>query len=246
MRIPDVLFHIGTIACRIFCILGYIDGAGLGYEWTATLLQLLGVGGGNVGGFDIFDGIDVAVAVDGVEFRFDFCGLVAGVPVITIFRVKVGMGLVHILGSPNDFGAVIVLFLQQSRQRTVVLDHFILALFLGVVDMAVHVDTTAVITQWVHSHCTYFISDIIEVLVGAAETAVLAGVGGRVILQPVVVEHADLLGLLVRVGLADGLHKLVGHLDGAVSAPGCVAFTHVRMRAHVICVFAHTPWTDVL
>lgn len=87
-----------------------------------------------------------------------------------------------------------------------VLDHLILTLFLGVVGMAVYVSTTAVITQWVHSHCTYFISDIIEVVVSAAETAVLAGVGGRVVLQPVVVEHADLLGLLVRVGLADGLH----------------------------------------
>lgn len=161
MRIPDVLFHIWTIACRIFCILGYIDGAGLGYKWTATLLQLLGVGGGNVGGFDILDGIDVAVAVDGVEFRFDLGGLVAGVSVIPVLRVEVGVGLVHILGSPNDFGAVVVFFLQQSRQRTVVLDHLIFTLLLGVVGMAVHVDTTAVITQWVHSHCTYFIFDLI-------------------------------------------------------------------------------------
>lgn len=83
-------------------------------------------------------------------------------------------------------------------------------------------------------------------MAGAAETAVLAGVGGRVVLQPVVVKHTDLLGLLVRVGLADGLHQFIGHLDGAVSAPGSVAFTNERMRAHVICVFAHTPWTDVL
>lgn len=206
MRIPDVLFYVGTIACRIFCILSYIDRAGLGYKWTATLLQLLGVGGGNVGGFDILDGIDIAVAVDGVKFRFDLGGLVAGVPVIPIFCVDVGMGLVHILGSPNDFGTVVVFFLQQSRQRTVVLDHLILTLLLGVVGMAVNVDTTAVITQWVHSHCTYFISDIIEVVVSAAETAILAGVGGSVVLQSVVVEHADLLGLLVRIGLADGLH----------------------------------------
>lgn len=78
--------------------------------------------------FDILDGVDVGVAVDGGELGLQPGGFVAGVPVVAVLDGWV-VGVLLVVG-PHDLGPVVVLLLQQGRQWTVVLDHFILTFLL--------------------------------------------------------------------------------------------------------------------
>lgn len=113
---------------------------------------------------------------------------------------------------PDYLGSVIVFLFQQSRQWTMILYHLILALFLLVIliiHMVINVGAHAgaVRGEWVNPDIIdyiYFIPDLVEVVAGAGDAAVLAGMSGSIVvlvLQPSVVEDGGGQWLLVWMGL---------------------------------------------